>query len=85
MNRTDLERELDLLGVNTYRYSLYGELNPDTMILYQNYNKWEVFYLDERGGRETKGVFDSEAEACDYLINYFRKARQIEIKYGLNS
>ena len=43
MNRNDLKFELDKLGVNENLYSLYGNLECDRIILYENYHRWEVF------------------------------------------
>jgi len=72
MNRKDLKFELDKLGVNQSLYSLYGNLECDRIILYENYHRWEVFYLSERGTRENLQVFFTEKEACDYILNLFR-------------
>ena len=44
--------ELDKLGVNPNEYSLNGNIESDKIVLYQNYSKGEVFYFDERGGRD---------------------------------
>ena len=39
---------------------------------YQRINsKWVVYYL-ERGVRTTELFFDSEEEACDYILKSFR-------------
>ncbi len=73
MNRKDLKFELDKLGVNQSLYSLYGNLECDRIILYENYHRWEVFYLSERGTRENYQVFFTEDEACDYILNLFGK------------
>lgn len=72
MNRVELKKELDLLGVSGARYSLYDELKSDCIILFHNYSKWEVFYLDERGGRNDERNFGSENEACLYIYGLFR-------------
>jgi hypothetical protein len=85
MNRTKLIEKLDLLGVREREYSLYGNLNPDAIILYPNYNKWEVFYLDERGGRNDQKEFMSESEACEHVYKIFKASKQIENKFKLNS
>ncbi|GAB2470149.1 hypothetical protein GCM10011375_41030 [Hymenobacter qilianensis] len=85
MNLTELKQKLDHLGVKPKSYSLFGELTPDTTILVRNYYKWEVFYLDERGGRNDEQTFLSESDACDYLYKIFAESRRIEIKYGVNT
>ena len=73
MNRKNLKFELDKLGVNEKLYSLYGNLVSDRIILYENYHRWEVFYLSERGTRENSQVFFTEDEACDYILSLFGK------------
>jgi len=64
MNREKLKKIFDDLGIPESRYSLWDELKTDSIILYHNYNKWEVFYLDERGGRNYFKICPSEDEAC---------------------
>ncbi len=81
MNKKDLQIKLDLLGVASQAYSLEGELVPDNIILYNSYNKWEVFYLDERGDRNDEKVFNSENEACEHIYKLFIESKKIEDKY----
>ncbi len=78
MNKKELQTRLDFLGVASQAYSLEGELVPDTIILYNSYHKWKVFYLDERGGRNDEKVFDSENEACEHIYKLFRASKEIE-------
>ncbi|RJE74981.1 hypothetical protein [Reichenbachiella sp. MSK19-1] len=81
MNKKELQTKLDLLGVASQAYSLEGELVPDNIILYNSYHKWEVFYLDERGGRNDEKEFDSESEACEHIYKLFKESQAIEDKY----
>ena len=74
MGRSELKKKLDLLGVNPSYYSLEGDLGPDRIVLYNSYDKWDVFYQDERGGRHDKRIFSSEGEACDHVHDLFLKA-----------
>jgi hypothetical protein len=67
MNRTDLIELLEKEGIPSSWYSLYGELLPDRIVLYENYDKWEVFFFDERGGRHLLRICGSEASACDFI------------------
>jgi len=85
MNKEELKIQLDLLGVKPTRYSLNGELEPDRVILFHNYNVWQVFYLDERGGRNDQRDFPSESEACLYLYKIFKDAKEIEEKFGIQT
>lgn len=57
MNKDTLKKELKKLGVSPNEYSLNGDIRSDKIVLYQNYSKWEVFYFDERGGRNHEKVF----------------------------
>ncbi|MBF0575557.1 hypothetical protein IR022_06205, partial [Dysgonomonas sp. GY617] len=47
MDINQLKEKLNDLGIDEKEYSLEGDLQPNTIILYQNYTKWDVFYLDE--------------------------------------
>lgn len=77
-NRKELKCKLDDLDVFPEFYSLEGNLLPDRIVLFHNYSKWEVFYLDERGNRNNEKVFFAENDACDYIYNYFKKQKEIE-------
>ena len=77
MDLIELKRKLEELGVNPLYYSLDSGLKSDALILYKNYSKWEVFYLDERGSRHEKGIFYTEDEACQYFINEFAKNKKM--------
>ena len=85
MEKKELKLKLDLLKVNPNQYSLDGDLKSDAIILYQNYNKWEVYYFDERGTKNENQEFNTEKEACNYIYNLFRNSKNIEIKFGLNT
>lgn len=77
MNRDKLKKELDKLGVDPNEYSLDGDIESDKIVLYQNYFKWEVFYFDERGGRNEEKVFYSEEDACLYIYELFKANKKI--------
>jgi hypothetical protein len=82
MNRQELKYKLDEIGINTGFYSLFGELLPDRIVLCQNYDKWEVFYFDERGNRNNEIIFHSESDSCNYIYDYFKKQKEIEQKFN---
>jgi len=82
MNKEDLKTKLDLLKVNQDFYSLNGDLIPDSIVLRENYNFWEVFYFDEKGNVNNKKDFESEKEACIYIYNLFVKSKEIENKFS---
>lgn len=85
MDREVLKLELDLLSVNPAQYSLNGEFKPDSIILFHKYNVWEVFYLDERGGRNDERSFTSEGEACKYIYRIFKDAKEVESKFRIKT
>lgn len=74
MNIIELKAKLNELGVEPNEYSLEGSVaNWNTIVLYKNYNIWEVFYIDERGNRDDKNTFQSENEACEYIYEEFKR------------
>lgn len=78
MKRAELKRSLDEMGVNPGFYSLDGELLPDRIVLYPNYDIWEVFYFDERGNRDRQRMFASESDACQYIYDFFKKKERLD-------
>lgn len=84
MDKVLLKNKLARLGVKEEEYSLEGDLNPNTIVLYRNYSKWEVFYLDERGGRDMLHVSFSEDDACSFIYQYFIKRVETKKRFGLN-
>lgn len=40
MDKVLLKNKLARLGVKEEEYSLEGDLNPNTIVLYRNYSKW---------------------------------------------
>ena len=65
MNREKLAKILDIEGIPSTWYSLYGDFfTPNRIVLYENYAKWEVYYIDERGGRTLLTSCMSEDAAC---------------------
>ena len=73
MNRQELVKVLEKEGISPDYCSLYGDLISDRIVVYENYAQWEVFYLDERGGRRMLRVCRSEEDACDCIHNYLAR------------
>lgn len=71
MNKEKLEKALEKLKIPKSFYSLNGDLLPDRIVLNKNYDKWEVFYFDERGNRDNLKIFDSEKKACMFIYDSF--------------
>ncbi|MGV0829353.1 hypothetical protein F0358_05040 [Empedobacter brevis] len=84
MNIKDLKNRLLILHIPENEYSLDGSLKPDSIILYKNYRKWEVFYLDERGTKNNERNFDSESDACLYIYKLFVDSKKIKQKFKIN-
>lgn len=82
MNKKELKLELQKLGVTPQEYNLEGDLIADNIILYNSYNEWQVFYYDERGGKNDVKILKSECEACWYIFKLFRQSKSIEEKFG---
>jgi hypothetical protein len=84
MDKKELIAKLNILGVDSNLYSLDGELNPDCIILYNSYNDWTVFYLDERGVRNDEKIFHSESKAYEYIYKLFKESKDLEKKNSRN-
>ena len=72
MNRDELEIILRERGVSPLAYCLGGGLPNEKYTLDQAGAKWSVYY-SERGQRSGERVFDSEDEACRYLLQLLTK------------
>ncbi len=77
MNKSELIKLLKKINIPTSHYSLDGELLSDRMIIYNSYEKWIVFYLDERGNRNEEKEFDSESKALSYLYERFKELKDL--------
>jgi hypothetical protein len=74
MNKDELKKELDRLNVSQDKYSLEGSIaNWYTIALVQDYKRWKVIYVDERGHQEELKAFEKEDDACLYIYNEFKK------------
>jgi hypothetical protein len=67
MNRAELEVILRERNVSPLAYCLGGGLPNERYTLDQSGAKWSVYY-SERGLRSGERVFESEDEACRYLL-----------------
>jgi hypothetical protein len=85
MNKIELKGKLDKLNVNKRSYSLNGEVLPDRIILKMIEEKCTVFYFDERGNKKNEKLFNSENEACFYILELFSKSKEISRLTGNNS
>lgn len=74
MNRAELRETLDADGIRPDAYSLEGGLYEDRLCIDEDYGVWEVYYV-ERGKRWNQRRFDTEDEACRYLLDLLRQDR----------
>ncbi|KIO76716.1 hypothetical protein TH53_13660 [Pedobacter lusitanus] len=82
MNKEELKQKLVELNIKSEFYSLDGESLPDRIVMSQNYDKWDVFYFDERGNRDGEKIFSSESVACNYVYDLLMRQKEIEKKYN---
>ena len=78
MNRSDLKKVLEKIGIDPRFYSLDGTLLPDRIVLYISSSSWIVFYFDERGNRNNELEFNSESKACEHILDLFKRSIQIK-------
>lgn len=67
MNRHDFQAAADRAGINGAVYSLDGGLPSEKYVLALELGGWRVYY-SEHGHRTDEHVFDTEDEACSYLL-----------------
>lgn len=71
MNTKELKKALKKAKIPTEFYNLDGTGRDDERLcLVKENGKWVVYYL-ERGVRTTELLFDSEEEACKYILKSF--------------
>lgn len=67
MNRIDLQQRLREEKVDELSYSLEGGLPNERYVLSKERNVWSVYY-SERGIMTNLHVFETESDACLYLL-----------------
>ncbi|MBF1458675.1 MULTISPECIES: hypothetical protein [Prevotella] len=73
MNKVELSKQLQSMGISPNKYSLEGSVATwDTIVLVENYNIWKVLYIDERGNQNELASFKTENDACKFIYNEFK-------------
>lgn len=72
MTRTELERQLDILGVHSNSYSLGTLKNSDCLCVVCENEHWNVYYV-ERDRPSLLSSFLREEEAYDFVLKKFKK------------
>ena len=67
MTREELERRLVNDGISPGAYDLFGGNKDNAYCLERTASGWLV-YFRERGLRDWEHLFNSESEACEFLI-----------------
>lgn len=69
MNREELKKILEELGVPKGAVSLTGEARPACISLKAlRNNVWQVFFIEDFGIQSVSDLFDSEEDACKHLL-----------------
>jgi hypothetical protein len=67
VNRSELVAAAQREGIRSAAFSLDGGLPPERYVLSLEEGGWSVYY-SERGLRREESHFDTEDEACSYLL-----------------
>lgn len=67
MTVEELKQNIISWNVPGSLFSINEGLKPNAYVLFENYGKWEFFYLDEKGQRMDYKVFYHSSDAYDYL------------------
>ena len=67
MTIIELERELLQLGISDDLYSIMTGGLPNEKLCIVKEDKWQVYY-SERGVKTTDKHFNSESEACQFIL-----------------
>lgn len=83
MNKETLIRQLEAIGVPSWRYSLVSDNTTDCTSVVGIGNKWSVIYTDDRGIKNLVAKFNSREDAYDYLYSYFVCEQNFKKEYGI--
>ena len=69
MNRKELKKTLEELGIPEGAVSLNGEARPACISLKAlRNNVWQVFFIEDFGIQSVSDLFDSEEDACKHVL-----------------
>lgn len=71
MNYQELKFELGKIGIKEYEYSINQGLKENALIVEDMGGFWKVFHF-ERGHEEMLGLFKSQSEALEFLLESFK-------------
>lgn len=67
MNMNELRKRLNEEGIDESSYSLEGDLSGDQYVISHDGAVWSVYY-SERGLQTSLRTFQTESEACSYML-----------------
>lgn len=77
MDKEELKKKLDDLNIDSKIYSLDGSINIIGIVLFKNYDVWEIINIDDRGNQKIIKKFNNENDACIYIYNEFFKFNKV--------
>lgn len=83
MNKSELRKKLDELGIKQTDYCLDGTLKPMRTILLFSNSKWWTFEYDEHGNIQDKKAFGTEDEACQDILQRLIYLQEWRKKYNV--
>jgi predicted secreted Zn-dependent protease len=76
MKKNELEKKLINLAINPSCYNLNGSIANGGTVLFENYDKWQVINIGDKGEQEVI-EFKTESDACDYIYKVFLRLNEI--------
>jgi len=84
MNLTELRAQLVRRGIDQRWYSFVGPEEGERFCLIQSGQRWETYYA-EHGEKNCLKVFEDEAAACEYFLEWILKDRVVALPEHLSS
>lgn len=78
MDKKELKKQLEILGVNKEYYSLNGVEMPGRTIFSYSSSRWSVYNINERGKKTDEKYFNSEEDACYYMLKILKEEKDLQ-------
>ena len=72
MNKQQLLQAIRKEGIREDAFDLDGGHLSETYTLSESYGRWLVYY-SEKGLESVKKEFNTQSQACEYLLNLLKK------------
>ncbi len=73
-----LKEALQNLGIANSAFYVDDICHADSTVLFKSGNKYQIIYVDDRGVQKVIASFFEEKQACDFLVDYFKKSAVIK-------